>query len=214
MDIINYIFLSQKYFVGGRNIKGKEYTIINNNLIFEGDYIDGKRTRYGKEYYEEKFEDKMIIKYKGKYLNGKRNGKGVEYYNNGEIKFEGIYLFGQRYKGNGYDRNGKKIYELEEGKGYIKEFDDDNDIMFEGEYPNGKGKEYFNKEKVKFEGDYVNGIKWNGIGYDQDHKVIYNLKNGRGYIKELNNFGSLIFEGEYIYMEKKQDMEKNIAMIK
>ena len=172
MNIMDYMFLSQKYFVGERNRKGKEYTIINNNLIFEGDYIDGKRTGYGKEYYEEKFEDKMIIKYKGKYLNGKRNGKGVEYYNNGEIKFEGIYLFGQRYKGKGYDSNGKNIYELEEGKGYIKEFDDFNDIMFEGEYPNGKGKEYFNKEKIKFEGDYVNGIKWNGIGYDQEHKVI------------------------------------------
>ena len=74
--------------------------------------------------------------------------------------------------------------------------------MFEGEYPNGKGKEYFNKETIKFEGDYINGIKWNGIGYDQDLKVIYKLKNGRGYIKELNNFGSLIFEGEYIYGKK------------
>ena len=55
MDIIDYMFLSQKYFVGERNRKGKEYTIINNNLIFEGDYIDGKRTGYGKEYYKEKF---------------------------------------------------------------------------------------------------------------------------------------------------------------
>ena len=117
VDIIDYMFLSQKYFVGERNRKGKEYTIINNNLIFEGDYIDGKRTGYGKEYYKEKFEGKMIIKYEGKYLNGKRNGKGVEYYNNGEIKFEGIYLFGQRYKGKGYDKFGKNIYELEEGKG-------------------------------------------------------------------------------------------------
>ena len=202
IDIIDYMFLSRKYFVGERNGKGKEYTIINNKLIFEGDYIDGKKTGYGKEYYEEKFSSEMKIKYEGKYLNGKRNGKGIEYYNNGGIKFEGIFLFGQRYKGKGYDKDGKNIYELEEGKGYIKEFGDFNDIMFEGEYPNGKGKEYFNKEKIKFEGDYVNGIKWNGIGYDKDHKIIYKLKNGRGYIKELNNFGSLIFEGEYIYGKK------------
>ena len=148
IDIIDYMFLSRKYFVGKRNGKGKEYTIINNILIFEGDYIDGKKTGYGKEYYEEKFSSEMKIKYEGKYLNGKRNGKGIEYYNNGGIKFEGIFLFGQRYKGKGYDKDGKNIYELEEGKGYIKEFGDFNDIMFEGEYPNGKGKEYFNKEKI------------------------------------------------------------------
>ena len=45
-------------------------------------------------------------------------------------------------------------------------------------------------------------MEWNGIGYDKDHKIIYKLKNGRGYIKELNNYGSLIFEGEYIYGKK------------
>jgi len=32
------------------------------------------------------------IIFEGEYLNGKRNGKGKEYYNNGKLQFEGEYL--------------------------------------------------------------------------------------------------------------------------
>ena len=190
--------MSGKYFIGKRNGKGKEYNGFNNKLLFEGDYIDGKRTGYGKEYYEEKYNRKKVIKYEGKYLNGKRNGKGTEYYKDGSIKFEGIYLFGLKYKGKGYDIYGKIIYELDDGKGYIKEVNNNNDIIFEGEYPNGKGKEYFKNKKIKFEGYYINGIKYNGKGYDKYGKIIYELKNGIGYIKELDYYGELIYEGEYV----------------
>ena len=195
INLFDYKFLSGKYFIGKKNGKGKEYNILNDELIFEGDYIDDKRTGYGKEYYE-----KEKIRYEGKYLNGKRNGKGKEYYKNGSIKFEGIYLFGLKYKGKGYDKYGKILYELENGKGFVKEINDINKIIFEGEYPNGKGKEYFyKKDKIKFEGDYINGIKWNGYGYDLNDNIIYELKNGRGYIKELDYYGNIIYEGEYAY---------------
>ena len=175
IDLIDYKLFSGKYFIGKRNGKGKEYNGYNDELLFEGDYIDGKRTGYGIEYYEEKYDEKIAIRYEGKYLNGKRNGKGKEYYNNGKIKFEGIYLFGLRYKGKGYDIYGTIIYELEDGKGYIKEVNSDNRILFEGEYPNGKGKEYFKNKKIKFEGDYINRIRWNGIGLDEDENLIYEL---------------------------------------
>ena len=145
IDLIDYKFLSGKYFIGEKDGKGKEYNIYNDELLFEGDYLDGKRTGFGIEYYEKKYQGKIVIKYEGKYVNGKRNGKGIEYYNNGKIKFEGIYFFGLKYKGKGYDRDGKIIYELEDGKGYIKEVNIYNDTIFEGEYPNGKGKEYYYK---------------------------------------------------------------------
>ena len=168
IDLFDYKFLSGKYFIGKRNGKGKEYKILNDELIFEGEYIDGKRNGYGKEYY-----DNGKLKYEGKYLNGKRNGKGKEYYINGSIKFEGIYLFGLKYKGKGYDIDGKIIYEIEDGKGYIKELNTHNHLIFEGEYPNGKGKEYFYNKKIKFEGDFINGIKINGKGYDTNHNIIY-----------------------------------------
>ena len=41
-----------------------------------------------KEYYGE--DDRLL--YEGEYLNGKRNGKGKEYYLNGYLKYEGEYL--------------------------------------------------------------------------------------------------------------------------
>ena len=66
------------------NGKSREYK--NNQLIFEGEYINGKRDGKGREYNN----DKLI--FEGTYLNGKRNGHGIEY----SIKFEGEYLNGKR----------------------------------------------------------------------------------------------------------------------
>ena len=165
INLIDYIFLSGRYFVGNRNGKGEEYNGFTDELIFEGDYIEGRRNGYGKEYYEEKYDCELIIKYEGKYLNGKRNGKGKENYYNGKVKFEGIYSFGLKYEGKGYDQDGNLIYELKDGKGNIKEISDNTYLKFEGEYPNGRGKEYYflNKNKIKFKGYYINGIRWNGM---------------------------------------------------
>ena len=70
----------------------------------------------GKEYYE----NNGNIKFEGEFLNGERNGKGKEYYNNGNIKFEGEYLNGER--------NGK-------GKQYNFHY---GNLEFEGEYKNGE----------------------------------------------------------------------------
>ena len=36
-------FLSGRYFVGNRNGKGEEYNGFTDELIFEGDYIEGRR---------------------------------------------------------------------------------------------------------------------------------------------------------------------------
>ena len=194
INIFNYKLFSGKYIIGKRNGKVKEFDSFDDKLIYEGEYIEGKRYGYGKEYYKNN-----KIKFEGKYLNGRRNGKGREYYENGNLKFEGIYFFGKKYKGKGYNHYSNVIYELEDGKGIIKEVDDIVDfITFEGEYPSGKGKEYFSKTKIKFEGEYKNGIKWNGIGYEPFNNKIYEIKNGKGYIKEYNFLQTLIFEGEYL----------------
>ena len=71
-------------------------------------------------------------------------------------------------------------------------------MKFEGEYLNGerieKGKEYYNNSKLKFEGEYLNGEKWSGKGYNKDGIMDLEIKNGK--IKEYNNDGVLIFEGE------------------
>ena len=90
------------------------------------------------------------------------------------------------------------------GKG--KEYNYKGEIEFEGEYlkgvKNGKGKEYFKNGKIKFEGEYLNGKRLNGKAYDTNNKIIYKLKDGKGYIKEYNYKGEIEFEGEYLNGEK------------
>ena len=74
-----------------------------------------------------------------------------------------------------------------------KEYDDDDELEFEGELvnglKNGKGKEYnlFNS-KLIFEGEYKNGIK-----------------NGKGKAYYFND--KLRFEGEYLYGQKRKGKE-------
>ena len=71
--------------------KVREYNIYNDQLIYEGEFSNGKRNGNGKEY---KY-GKLI--YIGGFSNGKRNGKGKEYnYDDGKLIFEGEYLNGKK----------------------------------------------------------------------------------------------------------------------
>ena len=159
INLLDYKLLSRKYFVGNKNGKGKEYNSYNDKLIFEGEYIDGKRFGYGKEYnnnkliFEGKYSKNNEILYElkegkgyvyeynnvgklifeGEYLNGKKNGKGKEYYNESKIKFEGIYNNEKRWNGIGYDINKKIIYKIKERNGYVYEYNYVGNIIFEGE---------------------------------------------------------------------------------
>ena len=71
-----------------------------------------------------------------------------------KLIFEGEYLNRKIWNGKGY-KNGKIEFEINEGKGYIKEYYYDGELRFEGEYlngkRNGKGKEYYYDGKLKFE---------------------------------------------------------------
>ena len=62
---------------------------------------------------------------------------------------------------------------------------------------NGKGREYYYNNNVKFEGDYKNDKKWNGIGYDLNESISYEIKEGKGIVVEYNYFG-MTFKGEYL----------------
>ena len=84
------------------------------------------------------------------------------------------------------------IYEVNrKGKEYLGENDY---LIFEGEYlngkRNGKGKEY-DLGALIFEGEYKNGLKWNGKGYNNHNNIVYELKNGKGYIIDYYNNGKL-----------------------
>ena len=179
-NINHYKLYSKKYVIYETDKKVKEYNK-DDILLFEGDYLKGKRNGKGKEY---DYESYLI--YEGDHSKGKRNGKGQEYYHKDYLIYEGDYLNGKR--------NGKgKEY-------YFKE------PIFEGEYlngkRNGKGKDFF-LNKILFEGEYLNGKKWNGKGYDLNNNLSYELKEGKGYLKELMIPDlKIIFEGEYLNGER------------
>ena len=224
INIMDYKRYSGKYIIFEAKGKGKEYDGITNNLLFEGEYLNGKRNGKGKEYKFNLFFLENDLLFDGEYLNGKRNGKGKEYYSNGNLKFIGEYLNGKKYSGKEYDFEGNFLFELKEGKGFIKEYDF-HSIIFEGDYPNGKGKDYhrfgfleyegefmngerhgkgkeYHGEKLIFEGEYKNGKKWNGKVYDKKNKNIYEVKEGKGFIKEYFDDGRIKSEVEYFNGEK------------
>ena len=71
--------------------KGKEY-YDDGKLLFEGEYLNGKRNGIGKVY--DYWNGKLI--FEGEYLNGERNGIGKEYNEDGKKIFEGEYLNGKK----------------------------------------------------------------------------------------------------------------------
>ena len=71
INIEDYKKISGKYKISEKNGFGKEYKLGTNILIFEGEY-----------------------------LNGKRNGKGKKYNYDGKLIFEGDFVNEKRWKGN------------------------------------------------------------------------------------------------------------------
>ena len=88
---------------------------------------------------------------------------------------------GKKWNGKGYNINGNIEYEIKDGNGYIKEYDKNGKLIFEGEYINGikwNGKiNEYDVGKLIFEGDYISGEK-------------------KGTEKEYNYERELIYEGE------------------
>ena len=226
ISIINYKNYKGKYIVDDSNGILKEYDGYDNALIFEGEFTDGDRNGKGKEYYND-----GKIRFVGKYLNGKKNGIGKEYdydnrlifegeyfndekngrgkeYNNGKLSFEGIFLNNKNWVGTKYDKNGNIMYSLNNNvNGSGKEYYFDGILRYEGEYingkRNGKGVEYYMNGNKLFEGDYLNDLKWNGKGYDSLNNLVYELKDGKCFVKEFNGHDdTLSFEGEYLNGER------------
>ena len=188
-----------QYINNKRNGKGKEFDH-KGNIIFEGVYKNGKRNGKGKV-----FDNKGKTIFEGKYLNEKK-WSGKDYYYKGNIKFEQEYNKGEKsgkiimkesYK-NKIIFEGESLNGQRNGKG--KEYFQ-NKLVFEGEYLNGKrngfGKEY-NFDGGKFEGIFKNGKKWNGIGYNKNNEIEYEITEGEGCgsVEEYFN-GILIYKGEY-----------------
>ena len=172
-DAASRLMNEGEYANGELNGKGIKYHYNNGKIEYEGEFINGKRNGKGKEYYES-----GVLKYEGEYLKGQRSGKGKEYYNKGELKFEGEYFYDDIWDGKGYDKNKKNVFTINKGNGFIKEFNDDGILIYEGEYingmRNGKGKQYDKDGKIIYEGEFKDG-KRHGKGklFDEEGKIIY-----------------------------------------
>ena len=90
---------------------------------------------------------------------------------------------GKRWDGKGYNNKGIEQFHIKRGRGLVKEYNYNGELLFEGEYidgkRNGKRKEFFNDGDILFEGEYKNG-----------------KRNGEG--KEYYEEGKLYFEGKYL----------------
>ena len=226
----HYQLFSGRYIIYEENGEVKEYEGNTDDLVFEGEYLNGKRNGKGKEYKDEK------LIFEGEYLNGKRNGKGKEYVDDyiGKFIFEGEYLNGNRNgKWKSYDYNGNLIFESEyknnKRNGNFKLYADGK-LTIDYEYLDNeivKGKKYdlnghlrdeikengFRKDftggKLEFEGEYLNGKK-NGKGkqyfyYDKgefllESKYINGEINGR--VKVYKKNGKMWLEGDYFKMKQ------------
>ena len=188
-----YAFLKEGYY--------KEYDEIDDELEFEGEYINGEKNGKGKEY----GLNGTKIRFEGEYLYDHKI-KGKEYYSDGKIEFEGEFLYDRKWNGKGYDKNGNIIYELTNGNGKVKEYRNFN-LKYDGELKNGekygKGKEYYYNGALKFEGEYNNGKKiGKGKEFNDNGELIFdgeylNDKRWNGKIKQYNN-NNLLYEGIYV----------------
>ena len=62
---------------------------------------------------------------------------------------------------------------------------------------NEKGEEYYHTGEIYFEGTYLNGKRWKGKRYDENGKIMYELKDGKGIIRENNKYESFLFVCDY-----------------
>ena len=185
IDIEYYMKMSGRYKVEGINGNGKEYKIGTDDLLFEGEYLNGKRHGKGKEY----LHNHLI--FEGEYLNGKRHGKGKEFNIFDKVIFEGEYLNGKRWNGKFINRESIHIWDLrnfEKKEINIDNFDNFDSIeSIESDENNGDNN---NNDKK----DNNDNIEVN----NKDEKIrLFEIKNGKGIIKKYDE-DRLIFEGEYL----------------
>ena len=217
------IIFEGEYLNGKRNGEGKEYDY-NGYLIFEGEYLNGKRWNGigydknnikineiidGKGYIKEYNIKESYLEFEGEYLNGEKNGKGKEYDYLNNLIFEGEYMNGKRWNGIILNKKENKTYLVQNGKGFVKEYNSKEKYNYETQYLNGEKnglvKIYYLYKKLIYVGEYKDGKK-SGLG--KEYSLLNNLRfdgeynydkkvKGKLYIK-----GVLEFEGEFLYNKK------------
>ena len=224
INIMHYKIFSKRYIIYEEKGKGKEYEFETDNLIYEGEYLNGKRNGKGKEY--NKYGEKIL---EVEYINGKKKGNLSHYH--GTLDFEVNNLeFLSGLSGKEYKFNKNLLNKMKNGEGKVNIYDSNlpfGGLIMTGEVLNyelnGEFILYYDGYKPKFRGNYLNGKILNGTGYDKDRNIIYELENGgrdvieyhkngklkieihningklKGEGKEYDNNGNKIFEGEYSF---------------
>ena len=87
---------------------------------------------------------------------------------------------------------------IKNGKGYIKEYNNENRLEFEGEYSNGningRGKAYYRNGQLNFDGKYLNGLRKKGKEYNINGQLKYEggytggIRNDKVGLRHLKRF--------------------------
>lgn len=171
----------------------------NNNLVYRGCLINGKKSSYGKEYYPETqvqkyegvfsndayhgqgklYDEDGTIQASGNFVNGEIEGFGQLYYPLGHLQYKGQIAKGGAYSGQGtyYYKNGKQMYvgDFSAGQrlGFGKEFSSDGMLLYEGTFDkneyNGKGTLYHSNGHKYLKGTFTAG-KMSGMGMEFNDK--------------------------------------------
>jgi len=96
ISIMNYMYYKGNIIIYDFDGTGEEYNVKSNTLEYKGEFINGERNGEGEEY---DFYGRLI--FEGEYVNGKR-ARGKEYNENGKLLFEGEFLNNRRWIGTQY----------------------------------------------------------------------------------------------------------------
>ena len=159
------------------------------NLIFEGNFKNGKKDGQGRQYHTS-HSFTQSFRYEGIFENDKLQGYAEEYSCYNKKLYDGMFVDG-KYQGGGVE------YE-HTGVG----------VKYSGNFKNGKyeceGTEYhLDSEQVKYTGNFKNGL-YDGSGkeFHKNGVLKYNgnYKNGKfdDYGKQHNDLGKCLLEGFFV----------------
>ena len=229
-------FISRQHelYLNRWNGKGKKYDR-DGYLIYEGDYLEGEKTGFGKIYNNDVNMRLLIgkgdiLNYEGELLKGKKHGKGKLYDNEGNLEIEGDFIDDKADYKNGFIKeyeNGKLSTETEYSGGIpfrAKHYNKEGIVILE--YKDKWIKEYYDNGNLKAEGEYYAGYIGIIKEYYENGKILFEGEvkdnvwwNGKVYDengeiideikdgKSLNNKDKVEEENEE---ERKKDEEKNV----
>lgn len=161
------------------------------NLIYEGEFYDEEYSGKGQKYDK---EGNLI--YDGEFKKNMYSGHGALYdIENGEIRYEGMFVNGKM-EGKGFEyKNGAVIYsgEFRDGKygGQGIEYDKDGIVVYKGLFEKGK----YDGEGVLFKKD--GGISYDGSfesGEYEGYGTLYDIKTSK--LAYVGDFKDGKYDGE------------------